>query len=116
MLRYRSLFMMVIGWSLLLAGCVTEKGVILEAGNRFALERQQVATYPGKLTLRMDIVNEALRYCAMAGKTLNIVESIEWPARHIVDSYRWARIEFECVPLSTPRTPRVAMTMNAGQG
>lgn len=110
MLRYLSLVLVSIGWSLLLAGCVTEKGVMPTAENRFALERQQVATYPGKLTLRMDIVNEALRYCAMSGKTLNIVESIEWPARHIVDSYRWARIEFECVPVAIPRGPRVAKT------
>lgn len=82
----------------LLNGCATPRGIVPLGNDRFALVRNQVASYPKRFTFRRELLDEASRYCARTGKSLNIVHATEIPARNLIVNYRWARIEFECIP------------------
>ncbi len=85
----------------LLNGCATHRGVVPLDENRFVLVGNEIASYPGRFNFRNELVNEASQHCAKTGRLLNIVRATEMPERNVIVNYRWARIEFECVPKNT---------------
>jgi predicted small secreted protein len=98
MRRASTITLFVLAFSTLLAGCASHRGIVPVGNDRFVLVKHEVASYPGQFTFRTEIVAEAMQHCAKSGKELNIVGATELPAPNIVVNYRWARIEFECVP------------------
>jgi hypothetical protein len=91
-------YLVVFALAPLVNGCASQQGVVSLGENRFVLVRNEARSYPGRFTFRRELLKEASQHCARTGKSLNIVRAREIPERNIVVNYRWARIEFECIP------------------
>lgn len=93
-------------------GCASHTGVVPMGRDTFMIAKQQATGFPGLGNMKAEIIGEASRHCAAAGRELMIVSTQETQPPYVLGNYPRSEITFMCLAAGDPdlRRPNLQKT------
>ncbi|MBZ0111843.1 MAG: PEGA domain-containing protein [Thermoanaerobaculia bacterium] len=98
--------LVLLGSSILLAGCASNSGVQTVGPDTFMVSRQAATGFSGLGTLKADAMSEAQRYCASKKKELKVIGTSESKPPYLLGNFPRAEVHFMCLSESDPDLSR----------
>ncbi|MDD2856509.1 MAG: hypothetical protein PHU01_13350 [Desulfuromonadaceae bacterium] len=95
----------------ILTGCASHTGIVQIGKDSYMVAKQQATGFPGLGNMKAELITEAAQYCALQGKSLQIVNATETQPPYILGNYPRSEVNFMCLSegdseLKRPKTER----------
>ncbi len=90
-------YTLMVGATLLIAGCASNSGVMPIGKDTYMVSRQAASGFSGSGTLKAEAFQEASLYCEKQGKSVQVVNTIEAQPPFILGNFPKAEVQFMCL-------------------